>query len=222
MSDTPDLRMLGERESGADSEDLSALVEDTTPEVTPQTVDAGAFLAGVRPTRRSVRIVERPDLVGDMERLAQLFDEADEADDDAECDRVAAEFEQVAAAFHASKRWYTVEKRSSEWVAKFRKDTCEKLGLDTGPSGEEAVSEAQEHDRSVLILHQLAEQIVDPAGTTYEDLRGLYERNEGELNKLLTCMTMANVRSAESVEVTSPAFGLRRSGRSGTPGSSTR
>ncbi len=223
MSDTPDLRMLGERESGAGEEqDLSAFVKDTSPEVTPATFDSGAFLAGVRPTRRSVQIVERADLLGDMERLAQLYGEADDADDDEACERLHAEFEQVAERFHGSKRWYTVEKRSSEWIEKFRKDTAEEHGLDVGKTGERTDDPDRVRDRMTLVLHQLAAQIVSPAGTTYDDLVGLYDRNEGELNKLLLCMEFANTRTAESAKVAAPGFSLRRSASRPAPRSSTR
>ena len=216
MSDTPDLTMLGE--AGPNVDDLD--IRDTTPEITPQTFDSSAFLRGVRPTRRSVQIVERADLVADLERLQGMFNEADEADDDEACERIAAEFEAVAEEFHASKRWYTVEKRSSEWVDHFRERTVEEHGL-TLPAKEPRNAD----ERSAVAemsLRQLAEQIVAPSGVTYEDLRALYDHNEGELVKLLAAMTMANQQHAGSAQVATPGFSLRRSEKKATAGSSRR
>ena len=200
-------------------QDLSTFVKDTSPEVTAATFSSTDFLAGVRPTRRSVQIVERADLVGDMERLAQLYGEADEADDDESCEKIAAEFEQVAEAFHGSKRWYTVEKRSSEWIDDFRAKVAKDLDLDPGEWDGKSSSPAQKRARMEILLHQLAAQIVAPAGTTRDDLRGLYDRNEGELNKLVLCMEFANAKTAESAKVASPGFSLRRSAATKTPGS---
>lgn len=215
MSDTPNLRMLGESDPDLEAAvPESFQVVDSTPEVTPATFDSSAFLAGIRPTRRSVRIVERADLVGDMERLAQMYNEADAEDDDAECERLAAEFQPVADAFHDSKRWYTVEKRSSEWIEHFREETAETLGLDL-ESDDKAV-------RRELLIRQVAEQIVAPEGTTYDDLLSLYERNEGELNKLVVATTMANQQTADSAKVATPGFSLRRSEKTTAPGSTKR
>lgn len=205
--------------AGAVETSLADEPVDTTPPITPETFDSSAFLRGVRPTRRSVQIVERADLVGDLERLQGEFLEADAADDDAECDRIGAEFEQVAQAFHDSKRWYTVEKRSQEWIEKFREDVAKEHNLDLAVKDGKAKSPA---DRVEALLRQLVEQIVAPSGTTYEDLQALYQSNEGELNKLVIAMEMANSQQASAAKVVTPGFSLQRSGRNETPGSSKR
>ncbi len=223
MTTDPSMQLLGERtHDGEPEQDLSTFLRDTSPEVTPATLDSSAFLAGVRPTRRSVEIVERADLVGDMERLAQLYAEADEADDDEACERLATEFETVSAAFHSSKRWYTVEKRSSEWIEGFREKVITEYDLDPGAWEKRAEGATQKRARMTVLLHQLAAQIVSPSGTSADDLRALYEANEGELNKLLVAMEYANNRIAESAKVATPGFSLRRSERKAAPGSPRR
>lgn len=219
MTDSPDLRMLGEREHDDATGDSFFKDEsvDTSAHITPQTFNSTEFLAGVRPTRRSVQIVERADLVGDMERLAQLYAEADDADDDAACEALAAEFGDVSAQFHASKRWYTVEKRSSEWVEDFRAKLEKQHSLDFGDGTDE--NPGNPRHRRIAMQHQLAEQIVSPEGTTFDDLQGLYERNEGELNKLIVALTVVNTQQATAAKVATPGFSLRRSGKKGKDGS---
>lgn len=227
MSETPSAtQMLGERtyDTGDDRDAPGAALTrdesiDTTPPTTPETFDSSAFLAGVRPTRRSVQIVERADLVSDMEQLQGAYIEADQADDDEACDKIAAAFEQVAAVFHGSKRWYTVEKRSGEWLNKLRDDLIKEHDLDLGDDKGEGGN--PEHAK-IATLHQLAAQIVSPTGTTYEDLEALYDHNEGELNKLVIAMTMANSQQATAAKVATPGFSLRRSERKDTRGSSKR
>ena len=211
MSDSPELpKMLyddtDEAPTAADE------VVDTSPTVTPASFDSSAFLAGVRPTRRSVQVVERADLVGEMEYLAALYMDADAADDDNECERLAAEFQAASDAFHGSKRWYTVEKRSSEWVKHFRATAAEEHDLD----------DEADAGRVDITLRQVAAQIVAPEGTTYEDLRALLDRNEGELNKLVVATTIANSQQATAAKVATPGFSLRRSGKKATPGSTKR
>lgn len=220
MNQTP--QMLGDAEAADGSsfyrDDESV---DTSPDVTPATFDPKAFLAGVRPTRRSVQVIQHPELVGDMERLAELYAEADEADDDDACDRLAAEFDEVAERFHASKRWFTLEKWSSERIDHFQQETAKGLGLDVGDDDTEVTAEHR-RARRILTLHQTAAQIVSPEGVTYDDLDGLFERNEGELNKLVVAMSAANSQQAGAAKVATPGFSLRRSKRTPPPGSRRR
>lgn len=175
-------------------------VEDDTPDVTPEDFTFDDFLAGARPTRRRARLFMRADLIADMEQLADEIGDLDEGDE-----RVAPlveRYEQVKADFDASGRWFSVEKRSSEWVAKFRRDTAKRLDIALDGDGDAATME----EARTLGLHQLAEQIVTPAGATYDGLRALYERNEGEVNKLFLAMRLANEQMAESAQVVGPDF----------------
>ncbi len=210
MSETPNLTMLGEAESGA------AFVKDTSADVEVEDFDFDAFLAGVRSTRRSTKVYARADLVATMEELAQAYEDSTVA---AERTRIINEFDKARDDFHASGRWFTVEKRSGEWVEKFRADTAKRLGLNLG-DGED--DKGDPDAQMTALLHQLAEQVVVPSGVTYEGLRRLYDVNEGELNKLIVAGAMANQQQAESAKVVSPGFSLRPSAKKPATGSSKR
>lgn len=223
MSESPS--MLGEAQAAPTGEAFhrpDESVDTSLPDVKVEDFDAGAFLAGVRSTRRSVQVVERGDLVGDMERLAHQYADADEADDDAACERIAAEFDKVAAQFHASKRWFTAEKRSGEWVDGFREDVATRLGLDVGDPRANTKDAKEIEARTLVTLHQVAAQIVSPKGVTVEHLQALYEANEGELNKLIAAVAAANRQTASAAKVATPGFSLRRSDSKGTAGSKRR
>lgn len=184
--------------------DLTEIV-DSTPDVgEPEGFDLGAFIAGVRPTRRSVKLYGRADLVGVLEQLAERIDALP---DGPEVDGLIAEAERAQAAFLASGVWFTVEKRSSEWVERFRTDTAARLG----------VSAETPEGRIALLLHQLAAQIVAPAGVTYAHLRALMDTNEGELNKLVVALTAANEQLADRARAVTLDFSQRRSGQMAAP-----
>lgn len=177
---------------------------DTTPALPePQDFDLAAFIGGVRPTRRSVRIHARADLIG---RLEQIADRIDALPDGAEVDALIDEAERMQAEFAAGV-WFTIEKRSSEWVKHFRDDTAKTYGLD--PESEDG--------RVSLLLHQLAAQIITPSGVTYDHLRAMFDTNEGELNKLIVALTMANEQIAEAAKVVTLDFSRRRSGQKAAP-----
>src|SRR5690349_14432719 len=95
-------------------------------EVAPEDFDFDEFLAGARPTRRAAKLYMRADLVGALEELAQTI-EAD-GGDPGEDERFRALYEQ----FHASGRWFTVEKKSGEWLREFRKETAYRLHIRLG------------------------------------------------------------------------------------------
>lgn len=187
--------------------DLTDII-DSTPDVgEPEHFDLGAFIAGVRPTRRSVRLYARADLIGDLERIAERIDSLP---DGAEVDGLVAEAVRLQAEFEASGVWFTVEKRSSEWVEHFRRDAAARLG----------VSDETAEGRIVLLLHQLAAQIVTPVGVTYAHVRALMDSNEGELNKLVVALTAANEQIAERARAVTLDFSQRRSGLTAAPSKS--
>lgn len=210
MSETPNLTMLGESESGA------AFVKDTSTDVDVEDFDFDAFLAGVRSTRRSTKVYAKADLVATLEELAEEHADATSAADKA---RIAKEFDRVRDEFWDSGQWFTVEKRSGEWVEKFRADTAKRLGLNLG-DGED--DKGDPDAQMTVLLHQLAEQVVVPSGVTYEGLRRLYDVNEGELNKVIVAGGMANQQMAQSAKVLSPGFSLRPSAKKPATGSSKR
>lgn len=174
---------------------------DLSPETTPQDFDFGAFLGGVRPTRRGVRLYPHAHLVARMEELADQIDRAPESEN---VDHLIDAFEAAKAEFHEGV-WFVVEKRSSEWIEKFRADLKARLRLKVDQD------DPSKDDVMTALLHQLVAQIVTPAGVTVEGLRSLFETNEGELNKLLVAMQMVNQSLAEKASVIGVDFSQRRS-----------
>ena len=169
---------------------------DATPDVAAQDFDFEDFLAGARPTRRAAKLYKRADLIGGLEELAQTL-EANGKDPGAD-----PKFRAMYDAFHASGRWFTVEKKSGEWEAKFRKDTARRLDIKLAKDG----AFASEEDGLALAFEQAAAQIVNPANVTAEGLRKLYEINQGEVNKIFLAVRLANQEMAETVRVVGPDF----------------
>jgi hypothetical protein len=181
---------------------------DSTPHITPQDFSFEEFLNGVRPTRRSVLLYPHAELIA---RLDQIANQIDAAPEDRNVDDLIDEFERVKAQFHTGV-WFTVEKRSSEWVEKFRVDTEKRLGMKRTRSDEDSEPELATRDLATISLHQLAEQIVTPSGVTVAQLQKLMDTNEGELNKLVFAMIEVNTKLAQAAEVLNKDFSRRRSG----------
>lgn len=181
---------------------------DLTPEVTPEDFDHDAFLAGVRPTRRGIRIFERADLIEPLERLA---DEIEHMPDGPECDAKIDEFEATAEEFRRASKWYAVQGHSREWEKDFREKYAAKHKLDPGTWGERTTSPDEARARSIIITAQLAEQII--GDVSMETLDELGERNAGELAKMLVLMESANTEVAEGAKVLTLDFSRRRSGK---------
>lgn len=167
-----------------------------TPEIPAEDFDVDAWLSGVRPTRRAVKLFARADLVGDLEEMMQEIEAR--GDDPAEDDAFVALYEQ----FHASGRWFHVEKRSGEWEKKFRKDTAKRLRIKLDDDG--AVT--SEEDGLTISIEQTAAQIVVPSAVTADRVRRLYDTNQGEANKLFLAVRMVNNEMAETVRAVGPDF----------------
>lgn len=180
---------------------LADLTVDTSGQLPPPAdFNLQAFIRGVRPTRRSVRLYQQADVISQLEKLAEQIEQLP---DGPEVDALIDQAQELQRIFHAGGVWFTVEKRSGEWVKAFRDRTSAAIG-----------KTADSEDGAMHIqLHQLAAQIVEPAGVTAEDLYQLYEANEGEVAKLLVALTMVNEQIAESAKVISLDFSQRRSGR---------
>lgn len=176
---------------------------DVSPAVTPQNFDLEQWVAGVRPTRRSVKLYPNAHLVARMDELA---DRIDNTPDGAEVDALIDEFDQLRKQFRDGV-WFTVEKRSTEWVAALRKRVAKANGIKLDDDGDAEGTDAN----ITLSLHQLAEQIVSPAGVTYEQLRAMLDANEGELNKLALTMQTVQSQLAQSAGVLDRDFSARRS-----------
>jgi len=185
---------------------------DTTPHLpAPKDFDMAAFLEGVRPTRRSIKLYPHAHLVA---RLDELAAEIEQAPAGADVDDLIDEFEQVKGQFRAGV-WFTVEKRSGDWIEHFRTQTEKQLGFKRtrNDDGQDVLKDSE---ATTISLHQLAKQIVVPTGVTYDQLRALADTNEGEASKLLRCMFNVNIDLAQGAEVLTRDFSARRSTRSAT------
>jgi len=203
MPDFDDERSL------ADATPAEPTIKDVPVDVTPEDFDFEDFLAGARPTRRAAKLYMRADLVGTLEELAQTIeaDGGDPGDD--------PRFRELYETFHASGRWFTVEKKSGEWEKATRKASAKHLGIKLDKDG----AATSEEDGLALAFEQTAAQIVSPSNVTAEGLRRLYEINQGEVNKLFLAVRLANNEMAETVRVVGPDFSPKPSTISDTAGS---
>lgn len=182
-----------------DDEPLGA-IRDVTPELPePEDFDVSAWLGGVRPTRRAVRLYGRADVLARMDEIVSLVNNLPDGE---EVDALIDEFEELKTQYHDG-RTFVVEGRSPEWVEHFQRAALDAMGVKKGDGGR--------GQRVQVLLAQLADQIVIPQ-VTVEQLAKLNEANAGELNKLVVAMTFANNQLGESAEVLKVDFSQRRSG----------
>lgn len=206
----PEERSLADAPAPDSTSPEPGLVVDTTPDVSVEDFDFFAdFLSGARPTRRSTKLYMRADLIGQLEELVQEIEA--EGGDPSEDPKVRDLYE----TFHASGRWFTVEKKSGEWETKFRQDTINRLGIKVDKDGN-VLAEA---DGLAIGFEQTAAQMVVPSNVTAEGLRKLYDINQGEVNKLFLAVRLANSEMAETVRVVGPDFSSKPSTSSDGQGS---
>lgn len=175
---------------------------DVSPTVTPANFDIDAWAAGVHPTRRSVKLYPNAHLVA---RLDELSDRIDSTPEGENVDDLIDEFDALRTQFRDG-IWFTVEKRSSEWVEAHRKAATKRLGIKLDNDGDPT-----EADNITLVLHQIVDQLVAPAGVTYDHLRTMLSANEGELNKLVVTLNAVQRQLAENAGVLDRDFSARRS-----------
>lgn len=138
----------------------------------PATFDLARWVAGVVPTRRSETVYQRADLLAEIDRIAAAEAVAPKGQRAALVEQATALTDQL----RASGVTFVVEGRTSSWV------------LDT----ETRLKAQGVTDSTDVLLHQLAEQIVEPAGVTFEMLRRLADVAEPQVVRLVTAMTAAN------------------------------
>ena len=190
-----------------------AAASDTV-NVDPASYSFDELVAGIRPTKRYVRVLANAHLLA---RLEELVVEITTADPSQNVDDKIDEFETLQAAAYRGTDFVIIG-RSKEWVKRFRARTAEALGVDVGvwKFGDMAVDEKYADARQAVLLEQLAAQIEKPEGATAEGLAKLGEINEGELDKLMVKMTQANSEAAGSAGVLTLDFSPRRSTKTGT------
>lgn len=177
---------------------------DVPVETNPEDFDFPAWLEGVRPTRRGVRLYSRADVIA---RLEQVADEIDALPEDADVSGLVAEAEALQKTWREGVVWVEVEKRSTEWLDAFREEGAKRLGVTLNDNGEcDDKAKAQR-----LMFEQIAAQIVEPEGFTADHLERLYHANEGELAKLMAATRRVNNELAEHTSVVTRDFSQRRS-----------
>lgn len=158
------------------------IITDETPEIDPETFDLDAWIGGVTGTVRAVSISQRNDLLGEIDRLkeelriAESIPDEDRGMNDPTPDGVRRELIQVAREWEASRITVKVQGRSDE-----ARDRVAKRLKKQGVTDEETV-----------VLHQLADAIVEPKGLTAEKLRRLQEASEPQVKMLLAAASLAN------------------------------
>jgi len=179
---------------------------DVTPELDPESFDLDAWIGGVTGTVRAVTLYQRSDLLGVIDelqrelRIAEQVPAEDRGMNDPGPDSIRQRIEQAAREFEASGVVFKVEGRSDE-----ARDRIKKRLKKQGVTDEETV-----------VLHQLADAIIEPKGVTPEFLRKLQDRSEAQLRMLLVAMGKAAIE-APKVDVpfsSASSQGRRREARS--------
>ena len=198
-------------------ESLGDVSIDTTPQLDPTTYNVDDLIRGIRPTQRSVKIHARGDVLARLDQLAGVIESAPEG---ADVDALIDEFDTLKKTFEDGE-WWTVQRRSQDWVATFRKSTAKRLDITLDTDGD-PTGDTAEQDRRTLLLHQVAAQIIAPTGVTADQLAAIEDQNEGELTKLIVAVTVVNSTLAESAGVLTKDFSQRRSTNRATRRSSKR
>lgn len=178
-------------------------IVDITEDVTPEDFDFDAFVDGVRPGRRAVRVTMRADLVAEIDQIA-IQAEALEDPNGEEAQALLNRFEQIKEQITASQKVFVVEARSEHRMRQIVKQ-MEKLGV-TKPGKKADEDEIREYNEE-LALRRLADAIVVPSNVSVDGLRKINEVAESEINKLFGALHDANTNPTKSVD---PNFSLRR------------
>lgn len=210
MTEQPS-RMLYD-ETDPDIENIDAPLDE-------EDFDFGALVEGILPSRRRVRIYPNGHLHTQVE---DLLDRIDATDDEAEANRLLAQFETLNARMRKAVT-IVVEGRSSERLSQVERDAyksgvpnpskiAQKLAKsklpEDHPQRDAMQAEAERGTVEVMLL-QIVDQIVHPTkGVTVESLKALRDKAEPELDRIFRACREANT---QSVAVT-PDFSPGRSG----------
>lgn len=154
-------------------------VTDASSALDAEDFDFDAFVEGVRPGRRAVRVTMRADLVAELDRLAIQAESL--GDDDAEADELLARFNEIKQQIIDSQRTFIVEARSDARGKQIVKH-LEKLGY--SKPGKKTDEDEAEKWNTEAALHRLADAVVVPSNVSVEGLRKLNDRAESEIQKL--------------------------------------
>src|SRR5690625_3801907 len=148
-------------------------VVDITHDLTPEDFDFDAFVDGVRPGRRAVRVTMRADLAAEIDQIALQAEALEDPNGD-DAQALYDRFEKIQAQIVASQRMFVVEARSDHRGRQIIKQ-MEKQGI-TEPGKKATQAEIQEWNEEVAI-RRLADAIVIPSNVTVDGLKKLEERD---------------------------------------------
>ena len=152
---------------------------DVTPDVAAEDFDIDAFVAGVRPSTRAVKIFARADLYAPIAELDERIQRHDAQvaageEPDEDVDELIEQIEALQDEFLASGKWFHVRGRSDAWREGLKKK-LKKAG-------------ASDND---ITLECVAACIVTPSGVTKKHLKAIQEVNEAEVKKLVVAWQFA-------------------------------
>lgn len=153
---------------------LEAASREIPVKTTPADVDLLSWIQGVRSARRAVTIYGRADLAADLDALAAQIAAARasaQPTEDLIRDALAVRDELFASALDV-----VVEERSGEALAA-RREQLQAAGVT---------------DEVELLLHQLADQIVEPAGFTVDLLRQLHQATPVQVMAIAHSVRLVN------------------------------
>lgn len=191
--------------------------EQTEQPLSAETFDFAAFLGGVRPVTRRVKVHARGDLIAatdqiaaDLNRLAEDLDAAASEDEQRsiidQYHALLTELHDTRRAYHDSGVWFTVTSRSQEWIEEHRKAYAREHGLTIGKDGMLPEEHMVQHT-----LHMAADMITSPAGVTADGLAQLRKVAPLEVDRIATaCMDAIYQAGVQSYGMTAD-FSLRPS-----------
>ena len=213
---------LGDARSESAMESSLGDAQSVTPDVVDVDVvkdaasfNVGAWIDGVRPLRRAVRVI----LGNDVDALVELQKVSDELsrmqDDDPDVDDLidrAVELQEIMRG-----QWVVVEARGPEWVRANGLRLMERLGIEK-PDPEKLDGQSDEDVRKlvesnrVLLAHMCAAQIVEPR-LSGDDLVKLDTARRSEMDKIIQVVASINSVGAAGDPVMSVDFSRLRSAR---------
>lgn len=205
LTDLPSGDEVEERESESALDDF---IEDVPVALDVEDYDFGAMVAGVRATRKRVRIRPQGHLLARLEELAEEIDATPEDEDIPE--DLAAEWAETKAAYERT-FVVVVEGRSSDWAKEFARQ-MKAHGINPQRKG---ISDEARVEQTKKLWHaQIAAQIVHPTvGVTAEAVSAIFAAAEPEGDKLWRAVQTVNSQpSGESPDFSRRPSGTRRSG----------
>lgn len=176
---------------------------DVTGELDAEDFDFDAFVEGVRPGRRAVRVTMRADLVADLDRVAIKAEGLADPNGD-EAQELADEFDRIKDQIRDSQRVFVIEARSDERGKQILKH-LEKLGHQK--PGKKSTEDQIEAWNMEAALHRLADAIIVPSQVSVDGLRRLNATAQSEFEKLLGALMEVSANPTKGI---TPPFSPRR------------